>query len=117
MLSWLDDPTYRGGVGGQLNLQESRHRLARKIFQGSGGQLRQAYREGQVDQLSALGLVLNAVPFRHATGVGLVESPNQAAPADVGCSAGDDEPAKDDQLHEDGAGTAADAGDRLASSL
>lgn len=61
LLSWLDDPAYRGGVGGQLNLQESRHRLARKIFHGSGGQLRQAYREGQEDQLSALGLVLNAV--------------------------------------------------------
>ncbi len=61
LLSWLDDPVYRGGVGGQLNLQESRHRLARKIFHGSGGQLRQAYREGQEDQLSALGLVLNAV--------------------------------------------------------
>jgi TnpA family transposase len=60
LLSWLDDPTYRGGVGGQLSLQESRHRLARKIFHG-GGQLRQAYREGQEDQLGALGLVLNAV--------------------------------------------------------
>lgn len=61
LLAWLDDPTYRGGVGGQLSLQESRHRLARKIFHGGGGQLRQAYREGQEDQLGALGLVLNAV--------------------------------------------------------
>ena len=61
LLAWLDDPTYRGGVGGQLSLQESRHRLARKIFHGGGGQLRQAYREGQEDQLGALGLILNAV--------------------------------------------------------
>lgn len=61
LLSWLDDPSYRGGVGSQLSLQESRHRLARKIFYGQKGQLRQPYREGQEDQLGALGLVLNAV--------------------------------------------------------
>ncbi len=42
-------------------MQESRHRLARKIFHGQRGELRQAYREGQEDQLGALGLVLNAV--------------------------------------------------------
>jgi TnpA family transposase len=38
----------------------SRHRLARKLFYGQRGELRQRYREGQEDQLSALGLVLNA---------------------------------------------------------
>jgi len=57
----LDDPAYRQDVGSQLTLQESRHRLARKIYHGQRGQLRQSYREGQEDQLSALGLVLNAV--------------------------------------------------------
>lgn len=61
LLTWLDDPSYRRRVGGQLSLQESRHRLARKIFYGHRGELRQAYREGQEDQLGALGLVLNAV--------------------------------------------------------
>lgn len=45
----------------QLTIQESRHRLARKIFHGQRGELRQAYREGQEDQLGAIGLVLNAV--------------------------------------------------------
>lgn len=35
--------------------------LARKIFYGERGQLRQRYREGQEDQLGALGLVLNAI--------------------------------------------------------
>ena len=30
------------------------------VFQGRRGQLRQAYCEGQEDQLGALGLVLNA---------------------------------------------------------
>src|SRR5579872_2167741 len=45
----------------QLTVQESRHALARKICHGNRGQIRQAYREGQEDQLAALGLVLNAV--------------------------------------------------------
>ncbi len=45
----------------QLTVQESRHRLARAICHGGRGQIRQAYREGQEDQLAALGLVLNAV--------------------------------------------------------
>ncbi len=45
----------------QLTVQESRHRLGRKICHGNRGQIRQPYREGQEDQLAALGLVLNAV--------------------------------------------------------
>lgn len=56
-----DDETYRRSVHVQLTVQESRHRLARKIFHGSRGEIRQRYREGQEDQLAALGLVLNAV--------------------------------------------------------
>jgi TnpA family transposase len=42
-------------------MQKSRHRLVRKIFHGQRGELRQAYREGQEDQLGALGLGLSAV--------------------------------------------------------
>jgi hypothetical protein len=42
-------------------VQECRHRLARKICHGNQGRIRQAYREGQEDQLAALGLVVNAV--------------------------------------------------------
>ena len=45
----------------QLNRGEGRHRLARAIFHGQRGELRQRYREGQEDQLGALGLVTNAV--------------------------------------------------------
>jgi hypothetical protein len=45
----------------QRTVQESRHRLARAICHGGRGQIRQAYREGQEDQLASLGLVLNAV--------------------------------------------------------
>ena len=55
------DDGYRRTVNTQLTVQESRHRLARKILHGQRGELRQAYREGQEDQLGALGLVLNAV--------------------------------------------------------
>lgn len=63
LLAMVDpvDESYRRRVTRQLNIQESRHRLARKIFHGQRGELRQAYREGQEDQLGALGLVLNAV--------------------------------------------------------
>jgi Tn3 transposase DDE domain len=57
----IPDESYRRRVTRQLDIQESRHRLARKIFHGQRGELRQAYREGQEDQLGALGLVLNAV--------------------------------------------------------
>ncbi len=55
-----DDETYRRTVHRQLTIQESRHRLARKIFYGQRGELRQPYREGQEDQLGMLGLALNA---------------------------------------------------------
>ncbi|MGI8846886.1 MAG: Tn3 family transposase [Candidatus Dormibacteria bacterium] len=55
------DDTYDRGMNRQLTVQESRHRLARKIAHGNRGQIHQAYREGQEDQLAALGLVLNAV--------------------------------------------------------
>ncbi|MGP5220776.1 MULTISPECIES: Tn3 family transposase [Micrococcaceae] len=55
------DETYRRAINTQLTVQESRHRLARAIFHGRRGQVYQRYREGQEDQLGALGLVLNAV--------------------------------------------------------
>jgi Tn3 transposase DDE domain len=45
----------------QLNRGEDRHKLARAIFHGRRGELRQRYREGQEDQLGALGLVLNII--------------------------------------------------------
>jgi hypothetical protein len=55
------DDTYRRQMNRQLTVQESRHRLAREICHGRRGQIVQAYRDGQEDQLAALGLVLNAV--------------------------------------------------------
>jgi TnpA family transposase len=69
LLSVLDpmDSSYRRSLGEQLSVQESRHRLARKICHGNAGKIRQAYREGQEDQLAALGLVLNAVVLWNST--------------------------------------------------
>jgi TnpA family transposase len=37
------------------------YRLARAVFHGKRGELRQRYREGQEDQLGALGLVVNII--------------------------------------------------------
>jgi TnpA family transposase len=61
---FVSDEGYQRMIGAQLNVTEARHRLARKIFFGQRGELRQHYREGMEDQLGALGLALNAVvPF------------------------------------------------------
>jgi hypothetical protein len=45
----------------QLNRGEGRHGLARAVFHGKRGELRQRYREGQEDQLGTLGLVVNVI--------------------------------------------------------
>ena len=61
MLSYIDDENYRRRILTQLNRGESRHGVARAVFHGQRGELRQRYREGQEDQLGALGLVVNAI--------------------------------------------------------
>jgi TnpA family transposase len=61
MLAYLDDEVYRRRMLIQLNRGERRHSLARVIFHGQRGEVRQRYRQGQEDQLGALGLVLNCV--------------------------------------------------------
>ncbi len=61
LLDYLRDESYRRRILLQLNRHEGRHRLARALFHGQRGELRQRYREGQEDQLGALGLVLNVV--------------------------------------------------------
>lgn len=61
LLAYIDDEAYRRRILIQLNRGESRHSLARAVFHGQRGELRQRYREGQEDQLSALGLVVNAI--------------------------------------------------------
>jgi TnpA family transposase len=61
LLTYLDDSDYRRRILTQLNRGESRHSLARAVFYGKRGELHQSYREGQEDQLGALGLVVNAI--------------------------------------------------------
>lgn len=61
LLSYVDDEAYRRRILVQLNRHEKRHNVARKIFYGQRGEVRKRYREGQEDQLGALGLVANAV--------------------------------------------------------
>ena len=61
MLAYMDDEAYRRRILTQLNRGESRHSVARAIFHGQRGELRQKYRDGQEEQLGALGLVLNVI--------------------------------------------------------
>jgi len=61
LLNYIDDPVYRRRILTQLNRHEGRHSVARAICHGRRGEIRKRYREGQEDQLGALGLVTNAV--------------------------------------------------------
>ncbi|MBV8956855.1 MAG: transposase, partial [Solirubrobacterales bacterium] len=61
LLRFVDDKTYRRRIKVHLNRHEGRHSLAREVFHGRRGELHQRYREGQEDQLGALGLVVNAI--------------------------------------------------------
>ncbi len=61
LLNFFDDETYRRRILTQLNRGEGRHMLGRTVFHGKHGELRQRYREGQEDQLSALGLIVNVI--------------------------------------------------------
>ncbi len=61
LLAYIDDEGYRRRILTQLNRHEARHNLARAVFHGKRGEIRKRYREGQEDQLGALGLVVNAI--------------------------------------------------------
>jgi len=61
LLNYVDDEAYRRRILTQLNRGESRHSLSRAVFYGRRGEVRQPYREGQEEQLGALGLVVNAI--------------------------------------------------------
>lgn len=60
-LNYIGDEDMRRSILIQLNRGESRHSLARNVFHGKRGELRQRYREGQEDQLGTLGLVVNVI--------------------------------------------------------
>ncbi len=61
LLNYVDDEDYRRRILTQLNRGEGRHAVARSICYGQRGEIRKRYREGQEDQLGALGLVTNTL--------------------------------------------------------
>ncbi len=61
LLNYINDEGYRRRILTQLNRGRGRHAVARVICHGQRGEIRKRYREGQEDQLGALGLVTNAV--------------------------------------------------------
>lgn len=66
ILNYIDDAEFRRRILVQLNRQEFRHKLARKIYHGDRGEVRNALRQGQEEQLGSLGLALNAVTHWNA---------------------------------------------------
>ena len=60
-LTYIDDEAKRRGTLTQLDRGEGRHCIARAVFYGKRGELRQHYREGQEDQRGARGLMLNMI--------------------------------------------------------
>lgn len=61
ILNDINDENRRRTKLCQLNRGEGRHSLARVVFHGKRGELYQRYKEGQEDQLGALGLVVNII--------------------------------------------------------
>ena len=61
LLRYIDDEVCSRRILIPLDRGEGRHQLARVIFHGRRGELRHRYREGQEDQLGALGLTVNLV--------------------------------------------------------
>jgi len=55
MLAYIDDEQYGDGILTQRESWEGRHSVARAVFHGQRGKLRQRYREGQEDQLGRWG--------------------------------------------------------------
>lgn len=61
VLDYCTDPLYRRAIHRILGRGESRNSLARDIFHGGRGRLRQHYQAGQENQLGALGLMVNVI--------------------------------------------------------
>ena len=75
---YVNDGEKRRGILVQLNRQEFRHRLARRVCHGRRGELAAGYREGQEEKLGALGLVLNAIALWNAIYIQVVVETLQA---------------------------------------
>ncbi len=61
LLDYCNDERFRRRILVQLNRGEGRHGLSRDVCHGRRGELRQPYRQGQEEQLGALGLIVNTI--------------------------------------------------------
>jgi TnpA family transposase len=61
VLTYVDREPYRRGIKRMRNLHEERQGLAKHVFHGRKGELRETYHAGMEDQLGALGLVVNCI--------------------------------------------------------
>jgi len=61
VVGYCHDPIYRRAIHRPLGRGESRNSLARDVFHGRRGQLRQHYQAGQESQLGALGLMVSII--------------------------------------------------------
>ena len=84
MLGYIDSKEKRRGILTQLNRQEFRHRLARRVCHGERGEIRKAHRHEQEEQLGALGLTLNAIALWNST---TSRPPSTNSPRRAGASA------------------------------
>lgn len=66
ILRCIDDPAFRRRILVQLNRQESRHSLGRKLFLGERGEIKNPLRQGQEEDLGVFGLVLNIITHWNA---------------------------------------------------
>ena len=60
-MGYCNDEHFRRRILVQLNRGEGRDGLSRDVCHGRRGELRQPYREGQEEQLGALGLIVNTI--------------------------------------------------------
>lgn len=67
ILDLISDPEQRRRILIQLNRQEFRHALARRVCHGNRGEVAAGYKEGQEETLGALGLMLNVIGYWNAT--------------------------------------------------
>lgn len=87
ILRYIDDPAFRRRILIQLNSQESRHSLGRKLFLGERGEIKNPLRQGQEEDLGVFGLVLNVITHWNAVYMQevvrqLEKEGNAAEPAD-----------------------------------
>jgi TnpA family transposase len=66
ILRYIDDAPFRRRILTQLNRQELRHKLGRRVIHGERGEIRTPYRIEQQTVLSALDLTLNAITHWNA---------------------------------------------------